>query len=65
MIKVKRVSDGKVFTYDNYTDEIRRVIIMEYCVRVMLKDGGDLICPKQDIPLEPILDEEQELGELL
>lgn len=64
MIKVKRVSDGKVFTYDNYKDEIRSVVIKPYYIEVLLSDWCLLICPKQDIPLDGF-EEGQQLGELL
>lgn len=64
MIKVKRVSDGKIFTYDNYKDEIKSAVFKSYYIEVTLFDGSVLVCPKQDIPLEG-LEEGQQLGELL
>lgn len=69
-IQVKRLRDDKIFTSDDYVDQIKYISFEEYYIEVKVKEGIDeykkLICQKQDIPLDDFkLEYGREFGEIL
>ena len=73
-IQVERLRDGKIFTSDDYDDQIKSIKFEEYFIEVTVfevdkyghTDHKKLICQKQDIPLDDFkLEYGQEFGEIL
>ena len=74
-IQVRRLKDGKIFTSDNYKDEIMKIQIFSYHIAVVVcwRDQEDynlitqtLICQKQDYDLGDCeLKNNEEFGEIL
>jgi len=73
-IQVRRLKDGKIFTSDNYKDEIKSIEFEEYLLRVKVVVNVEgwygeyktIICQKQDIDLDDYeLRFNEEFGEIL